>query len=171
MSNSVALNVPRAIFSAFAVGSMKTSIIVTLLTSVRTFVGSVKMSLDLAVHRMSSSPYSSLLLKKVQRRASWQAYVGGTGDWITNATFSPSCSCVVNAHLCGEPCKLSGKRGCLEDCTKVSGHYRFLDQQSLTYLQVIGHAEEDDHMCSAPVHMCGEVWSNLRSVRFLFTIM
>ncbi|KAI0302831.1 hypothetical protein B0F90DRAFT_1809754 [Multifurca ochricompacta] len=28
--------------------------------------------------------------------------------------------CVVNAHLCGEPCKLSGKRGCLEDCTKVS---------------------------------------------------
>ncbi|KAI9442153.1 hypothetical protein H4582DRAFT_2118412 [Lactarius indigo] len=29
-------------------------------------------------------------------------------------------SCVVNAHLCGEPCALSGKRGCLDDCTKVS---------------------------------------------------
>ena len=30
-----------------------------------------------------------------------------------------TCSCVVNAHLCGEPCTLSGKRGCLDDCTKV----------------------------------------------------
>lgn len=29
-------------------------------------------------------------------------------------------SCVVNAHLCGEPCKLSGRLGCLEDCTKVT---------------------------------------------------
>src|ERR1700683_4807591 len=27
--------------------------------------------------------------------------------------------CVVNAHLCGEPCKLAGKQGCLEECTKV----------------------------------------------------
>jgi len=79
MSNSVELNVPRAIFSAFAVGSMKTTIVVTLLTIVRTFVGSVKMSLDLAVHGMLSSPFPSLLLKKVQRRASWQAYVSGTG--------------------------------------------------------------------------------------------
>ncbi|KAI0250874.1 hypothetical protein BJV78DRAFT_526274 [Lactifluus subvellereus] len=46
--------------------------------------------------------------------------------------------CVVNTHLCGGPCKLSGKRGCLEECTKVEGH------------------AEDDHMCSALVHMCGE---------------
>ncbi|KAH9965565.1 hypothetical protein BGW80DRAFT_1345251 [Lactifluus volemus] len=46
--------------------------------------------------------------------------------------------CVVNAHLCGEPCRLSGKRGCLEDCTKVLGH------------------TEDEHMCSTLVHMCGE---------------
>ena len=33
--------------------------------------------------------------------------------------FSSAYSCVVSAHLCGERCKLSGKRGCLEDCTKV----------------------------------------------------
>ncbi|KAI0302897.1 hypothetical protein B0F90DRAFT_1935607 [Multifurca ochricompacta] len=46
--------------------------------------------------------------------------------------------CVVNAHLCGEPCKLYGRRGCLYDCTKVAGH------------------AEDEHMCPAPVHMCGE---------------
>ncbi|KAI0302863.1 hypothetical protein B0F90DRAFT_1713048 [Multifurca ochricompacta] len=46
--------------------------------------------------------------------------------------------CVVNAHLCGEPCQLFGKRGCLEECTKVTGH------------------AEDEHVCSAPVHMCGE---------------
>ncbi|KAL6309202.1 hypothetical protein BKA93DRAFT_724346 [Sparassis latifolia] len=45
--------------------------------------------------------------------------------------------CVVNAHLCGEPCKLTGKRGCLEDCTKVVGH-------------------SDDHHCAASVHMCGK---------------
>ncbi|KAI9444050.1 hypothetical protein H4582DRAFT_1918931, partial [Lactarius indigo] len=44
--------------------------------------------------------------------------------------------CVVNAHLCGEPCALSGKRGCLDDCTKVT----------------VG----DEHRCSALVHMCGE---------------
>jgi len=47
--------------------------------------------------------------------------------------------CVVNAHLCGEPCTLSGKRGCLDDCTKVAGH--------------VG----EEHRCSALVHMCGEV--------------
>ncbi|KAI9453843.1 hypothetical protein BJY52DRAFT_1418099 [Lactarius psammicola] len=46
--------------------------------------------------------------------------------------------CVVNDHLCGEPCKLLGKRGCLEKCTKISRH------------------SEDEHVCSAPVHMCGE---------------
>jgi hypothetical protein len=39
---------------------------------------------------------------------------------MNNATFSSACSCVVTAHLCGEPCKLLGRRGCLEDCTKVS---------------------------------------------------
>ncbi|KAH8986525.1 hypothetical protein EDB86DRAFT_2809505 [Lactarius hatsudake] len=46
--------------------------------------------------------------------------------------------CVVNDHLCGEPCKLSGKRGCLGVCTKVLRHC------------------EDEHVCSALVHMCGE---------------
>ncbi|KAF8267054.1 hypothetical protein EI94DRAFT_1830340 [Lactarius quietus] len=46
--------------------------------------------------------------------------------------------CVVSAHLCGVPCKLLGRRGCLEDCTKA-----------------IGHAG-DEHMCSADVHMCSE---------------
>jgi hypothetical protein len=45
------------------------------------------------------------------------------------------------------------------------------DQWLLMCPQVMGHAEEDDHMCSALVHMCGEVWFDLRSCRFLFTIM
>jgi hypothetical protein len=45
--------------------------------------------------------------------------------------------CVVNAHLCGAPCVLAAKQGCLNECT-----------------QVVGHME--DHMCSASVHMCGE---------------
>ncbi|KAF9233644.1 hypothetical protein BU15DRAFT_90252 [Melanogaster broomeanus] len=49
-----------------------------------------------------------------------------------------SIACVVTAHLCGKPCKLLGKSGCLEECTKV-----------------IDHADED-HMCSAAVHACGK---------------
>ncbi|KAF8267057.1 hypothetical protein EI94DRAFT_1731643 [Lactarius quietus] len=47
-------------------------------------------------------------------------------------------ACIVNAHLCGDPCKFLGRRGCLNECTKVLGH------------------AEDEHTCSALVHMCGE---------------
>ncbi|KAG1886619.1 hypothetical protein F4604DRAFT_1278700 [Suillus subluteus] len=46
--------------------------------------------------------------------------------------------CVVNAHLCGQACKLSGRQGCLDECTKVIGHV------------------EDDHLCAATVHACGQ---------------
>ncbi|KAG1725513.1 hypothetical protein EDB19DRAFT_1644008 [Suillus lakei] len=46
--------------------------------------------------------------------------------------------CVVNAHLCGEACKLSGRQGCLDGCMKVVGH------------------AEDDHLCAATVHACGQ---------------
>ncbi|KAF8726080.1 hypothetical protein AX14_008092 [Amanita brunnescens Koide BX004] len=46
--------------------------------------------------------------------------------------------CSVNVHLCGAPCKLRGKNGCLEECAKVSGH------------------EDDDHQCAAVTHACGE---------------
>ena len=28
-------------------------------------------------------------------------------------------SCHVDFHLCGRPCKLSGKRGCADECVKV----------------------------------------------------
>ncbi|KIJ61776.1 hypothetical protein HYDPIDRAFT_115606 [Hydnomerulius pinastri MD-312] len=46
--------------------------------------------------------------------------------------------CLVNAHLCGKPCKLLGKSGCLEECTKVVDH------------------TDADHECSATVHACGQ---------------
>ncbi|KAF8549818.1 hypothetical protein OG21DRAFT_542691 [Imleria badia] len=46
--------------------------------------------------------------------------------------------CSVNVHLCGAPCKLLGKNGCLEGCAKVSGH------------------DDDDHQCAATTHACGE---------------
>ncbi|KIM57715.1 hypothetical protein SCLCIDRAFT_1219233 [Scleroderma citrinum Foug A] len=46
--------------------------------------------------------------------------------------------CVVNAHLCGEPCRLQGRGGCLKECTKVADHI------------------DDEHICAAPVHACGE---------------
>jgi hypothetical protein len=45
---------------------------------------------------------------------------------MMNVTSSPSCSCAVPIHRCGEPCKLFGRSGCLEYCTKVSGDSSFL---------------------------------------------
>ncbi|KAF9231816.1 hypothetical protein BU15DRAFT_81945 [Melanogaster broomeanus] len=54
--------------------------------------------------------------------------------------------CAVSLHLCGAPCKLLGKSGCLEECSKVSGH------------------EDEEHHCAASVHACGEViWKFLKA--------
>ncbi|KAH7918945.1 hypothetical protein BV22DRAFT_1041330 [Leucogyrophana mollusca] len=46
--------------------------------------------------------------------------------------------CVVNAHLCGEPCMHAGKKGCLDECSKVIGH------------------TDEEHLCAASIHACGE---------------
>ncbi|KAH7910222.1 hypothetical protein BJ138DRAFT_1127056 [Hygrophoropsis aurantiaca] len=46
--------------------------------------------------------------------------------------------CVTSAHLCGEPCMHAGKRGCLDECSKVIGH------------------TDEDHICAASIHACGE---------------
>ncbi|KAK0202722.1 hypothetical protein DFS33DRAFT_1436579 [Desarmillaria ectypa] len=45
--------------------------------------------------------------------------------------------CTVDTHLCGHPCRLNDKIGCLGDCTKMVDHL-------------------DDHMCSARNHACGQ---------------
>ncbi|KAI6157189.1 hypothetical protein BKA82DRAFT_4325642 [Pisolithus tinctorius] len=45
--------------------------------------------------------------------------------------------CVVNAHLCGKPCKFNGRFGCLHECIKVTGHH-------------------DEHLCATSVHACGK---------------
>ncbi|KAI1789535.1 hypothetical protein LXA43DRAFT_892776, partial [Ganoderma leucocontextum] len=45
--------------------------------------------------------------------------------------------CDVNAHLCGQPCKLMGKKGCQDACVKTVDH------------------GDGDHMCSAATHECG----------------
>ncbi|KAG6330620.1 hypothetical protein ID866_8469 [Astraeus odoratus] len=63
--------------------------------------------------------------------------------------------CVVNAHLCGEPCKLQGRVGCLDACTKVSRLCIVRIGHSNPF-QIVGHVD-DEHMCAAPVHACGEV--------------
>jgi hypothetical protein len=83
--------------------------------------------------RYDSYLYLFALLRNAQRRACWEAHVRGSGVHIMNATFLPPCSCVVTAHLCGKPCKLSDRRGCLEGCTKVGGDDRFLNWRLLTY--------------------------------------
>ncbi|KAF8967726.1 hypothetical protein BDZ97DRAFT_507114 [Flammula alnicola] len=46
--------------------------------------------------------------------------------------------CVVEDHLCGEPCVQKGKVGCLDECTQVIGH------------------EDHEHRCSADIHLCGK---------------
>lgn len=44
----------------------------------------------------------------------------------------------------------------------------FLECHVLMYEQVAGH-DEDEHMCSALVHMCGEVWTDLQYCGLFFT--
>ncbi|KAA1477854.1 hypothetical protein DENSPDRAFT_625472 [Dentipellis sp. KUC8613] len=46
--------------------------------------------------------------------------------------------CNITSHLCGDPCKLRDKQGCMGECTKALGHV------------------DGVHMCSAPLHMCGK---------------
>ncbi|KAI0751603.1 hypothetical protein C8Q80DRAFT_1158351 [Daedaleopsis nitida] len=46
--------------------------------------------------------------------------------------------CNVLSHLCGKPCKLSGKRNCQNACVKMVDH------------------EDEDHVCSATSHECGQ---------------
>ncbi|KAJ7656305.1 hypothetical protein DFH06DRAFT_991968, partial [Mycena polygramma] len=53
--------------------------------------------------------------------------------------------CVVGIHLCGEPCMLEDKNGCMKSCTKASS----LDSFPLDSC-------DEEHMCAARVHACGE---------------
>ncbi|KAJ7656315.1 hypothetical protein DFH06DRAFT_1091207 [Mycena polygramma] len=46
--------------------------------------------------------------------------------------------CAVEIHLCGEPCQLKDKQGCLGGCMKMADH------------------RDAGHMCSARLHKCGE---------------
>ncbi|KAJ6514882.1 hypothetical protein C8R47DRAFT_1275662 [Mycena vitilis] len=46
--------------------------------------------------------------------------------------------CAVEIHLCGEPCQLKDKQGCLGGCMKIADH------------------KEAGHLCSARLHKCGE---------------
>ncbi|KAF7356382.1 VWFA domain-containing protein [Mycena venus] len=57
--------------------------------------------------------------------------------------------CVVGVHLCGEPCMLEDKNGCMKKCTKVAKH------------------SDGAHMCAARVHSCGQPCSlqHLKSTR------
>ncbi|KAF9016568.1 hypothetical protein BDZ89DRAFT_1075488 [Hymenopellis radicata] len=45
--------------------------------------------------------------------------------------------CAVDTHLCGQPCGLKGRPGCLGECTQVSLH-------------------EGDHLCDSKNHACGQ---------------
>ncbi|KAI0089047.1 hypothetical protein BDY19DRAFT_993280 [Irpex rosettiformis] len=47
--------------------------------------------------------------------------------------------CDISVHLCGQPCRLSGKGGCLDRCAKI-----------------VNHADEE-HLCQARAHECSMV--------------
>ncbi|KAG8783755.1 hypothetical protein FRC15_004586 [Serendipita sp. 397] len=53
--------------------------------------------------------------------------------------------CSEMPHLCGLPCRLSGKEGCLHTCIKS-----------------MGHDEDEEHICAGRVHECGELCSLVR---------
>ncbi|KAE9406917.1 hypothetical protein BT96DRAFT_954710 [Gymnopus androsaceus JB14] len=46
--------------------------------------------------------------------------------------------CTVDTHLCGEKCDLHDKKGCLEECIKVTDH------------------ADEGHFCASRTHACGE---------------
>ncbi|KAG8215603.1 hypothetical protein J3R82DRAFT_7468 [Butyriboletus roseoflavus] len=56
--------------------------------------------------------------------------------------------CIVNKHLCGKPCRFSGRQGCLDMCAKVIDH------------------PDEEHICAAPVHACGKP-CDLSSIRLV----
>ena len=39
--------------------------------------------------------------------------------WLSVQRPTLLCRCVLNQHLCGNPCKFSGRHGCLGVCAKV----------------------------------------------------
>ncbi|KIM24854.1 hypothetical protein M408DRAFT_26650 [Serendipita vermifera MAFF 305830] len=53
--------------------------------------------------------------------------------------------CKTLPHLCGAPCDLSGRNGCMLSCTKPPDHI------------------EDEHLCPARVHACGEPCGVIRA--------
>ncbi|KAI0796932.1 hypothetical protein C8Q75DRAFT_796662 [Abortiporus biennis] len=53
--------------------------------------------------------------------------------------------CDISAHLCGKPCDLTGKGGCLDRCAKMVNH------------------PDEEHRCPATSHECGEPCS-LRNI-------
>ena len=68
----------------------------------------------------------------------------------TVAWLTPICVVAPAGYLEGKVAYTTARRSA--DRTASSGH-------ELTYLQVAGHVD-DEHMCSALVHMCGEVRVN-----------
>src|SRR6266702_89276 len=119
MSGFAERNVRRVTFSAFAVCYTKATTTVAQVTSVRITVGSARSVSSSVEHRTFSSFFSDLrhLNERSAGHPGKHMYVNRLRQ---TAFFSSEDSCVVNDHLCGEPCKLLGKRGCLEECTKVS---------------------------------------------------
>src|SRR6266403_805673 len=119
MPNSAGLNVHHVISAVYAVVYTRESTAAKQHTSVIITVHFVKMRSNFVVHRTSFGLWSRLPADLTTALATLGSMCM-SGEQSNHVVFSSAYSCVVNAHLCGGPCKLSGNRGCLQDCTKVS---------------------------------------------------
>lgn len=77
-------------------------------------------------------------------------------------------SCDISTHLCGRPCDLHDKEGCLGQCSKVFPSLSFSRYPTYTKIQAVDHIDEE-HMCPAS-HECGEVSLTLRFCNSLFDL-
>jgi len=117
-SKSAAPNVHLAFSFASAVDFTRETIAATPTTNVRITVNSAEMMSSYVGH----CTFLIFLFVPVTEEHTGLDILGSICAWIVcldPVLFLYTCSCVVTDHLCGQACKLSGRRGCLEDCTKV----------------------------------------------------
>lgn len=71
--------------------------------------------------------------------------------------------CTAYHHICGKPCRLADKAGCLKRCSKVCFLCSFVCSCSMLQ-QILDH-QDDVHVCQAPVHE-----NSVRTVCFIFLL-
>ena len=126
-------------------------------------VKEISFPLNLVVKRRSNQvPSSTLLtllstgLQRGSFRKSCVKFILQNGANDCSQILISDTRCCVDSHLCGQPCEFAGNQGCVDECVKVTQLSLPYDVASFFNLrQSFGH--DGEHVCSAPVHMCGQV--------------